>query len=130
MASAAFSVISLTLTPTSGPVGQVVTLAGSNYVTSTTYDDCLSTSSTSAASCIVASESSFTTTTTSIPSGSTVTVPSGTTAGSDYMLVYSGATVISWAAFTVTTATLTVTPTAGPPAQVVTLSTSGTRLLG
>ncbi len=126
VASAAFSVISLTLTTTSGPVGQVVTLAGSNYATLTTYNDCLSTSSTSTSSCIVASESSFTTTTTSIPSGTTMTVPSGTTAGSDYMLVYSGTTVISWAAFTVTTATLTVTPTTGPPGQVVTLSTSST----
>ena len=117
----------LTVAPTAGPPGQVITLTGSNYATSTMYSDCLSTSSTSTSSCIVASESSFTTTTTSIPSGTTITVPSGTAAGSDFVLVYSGSTITSSAAFTVNSAaTLTLTSTTGPPGQVITLSTATT----
>jgi hypothetical protein len=52
-----------------------------------------------------------------------LTAPSGTTAGTYYVLVYSGSTsIVASAAFTVTGPTLALTPTSGPNGASITLS--------
>ena len=116
----------LTLAPTAGPPGQVITITGSNYAASTGYSDCLSTIQTSTASCIGGSTGIFTSGGTgTIPSGTTVLVPSGTATASDYVLVYSGSTITSSAGFSVgPSASLGITPSSGLPAQIISL-TSG-----
>jgi len=128
VSSAAFSVVTPTMSiaPASGPSGTMITLSGSNYITSTLYSDCLSTSSSATSSCLSASKSSFTTSSSgAIPSGTTVSVPSGTVAGTYYVLVYSGTTVVTQSTFTVTTASLSISPTQGPTGTTVTLTGSG-----
>jgi hypothetical protein len=96
----------LTLSPTSGPPSSMVTLSGSGYAHKTAYSYCFSTSDSSTSACVSGTSGTFTTDPMgNIPGGPqtpTVTVPSGTAVGSYYVIVYSGSSVASYAAFTVT----------------------------
>jgi hypothetical protein len=96
---------SLSLSPSSGPAGAVVTLSGQGYHADGGYVYCLSTAVSSNPPCIVATEGSFTADGSgNIPSGTTLTVPSGTGSESYYVIVYSGwpLVIAASAPFTVT----------------------------
>jgi hypothetical protein len=125
-ASATFTVTpspkTLAVSPTTGGVGEVITLTGSNYAQSTTYSKCLSTSS-SAVSCVSGSTGSFTSNSAgAIPASTTVTVPAGTTVATDYVIVYSGSTVVTAATFGVAASILTISVASGPVGTVTTLT--------
>jgi large repetitive protein len=108
------------VSPPSGVVGTVVTLTGSGFAASVTYLACLETT---LASC--ATGTSFTTGDNgSVPSGTTLTVPSEPP-GSLYLVTSVDGTVVASANFIVTTATVTIAPTTGPVGTVVNLSGSG-----
>ena len=109
------AIVTLYASPSSGPAGTVVTLSGSSYTPSATYSYCLSTSN-SSVSCVPGTPSpapQFTANSTGyIPSGTTLTVPSGTAPGRYYAVVYSGspAVITAYAPFTVNPlASVTVT---------------------
>jgi hypothetical protein len=122
--SAAFksTTATLSLSPSTGPTGTLVTLSGSGFAPSTVYDYCWTTSSAA-----VGCPASFTFTTTSagaLPSGVQVTYP-----GSEKALAVSqgssASNFIVSAAFTSTTATLSLSPSSGSSGTKVTLSGSG-----
>ncbi|HEV2231644.1 MAG TPA: hypothetical protein VGS18_05615, partial [Thermoplasmata archaeon] len=123
--SAAFTVTTATLTlvPIEGPGGTVITLSGSGYAHSTSYTFCLTTSATSPC----ASGASFTSSASgAIPSGTTFTVPLATTPGSWFLDTSQGASnFIVSASFTVTTASLTLVPTSGPPGTIASVTGAG-----
>ncbi len=115
----------LTIAPTQGPAGTKTTLSGAGYAFTFTYNDCLSTSSASI-TCVVGSGSTFTSSGAgAIPAGTTVTVPSGTSAGSYFVIVYTGGAVVNSAPFTVTVATIMLSPTQGLAGKSVTVTGSG-----
>ncbi len=121
--SAPFTVTTptLTLTPNTGPKGTLVTLSGSGYAPSTVYTFCFQST---AVSC--ASGSTFTSTAGgAIPAGVTITVPASGNAYVDVSQGTAAANFIISAPFTVTTATLTLTPASGPVGTLITLSGSG-----
>ena len=121
----AVTTASLTIAPSQGPTGTKTTLSGSGYAFSFSYNICLSTSAASV-SCVTGSGTTFTSSPTgTIPTGVTVTVPSGTTSGTYYVIVYTSTSVIDSATFTVTTATITLTPTQGFSGKSVTVTGSG-----
>ncbi len=119
--SATFTVTTpvLAITPSSGPVGTLVTLSLSSgaLAPSTTYTYCAQTTATTCTS-----GSTFTSDATgAIPAGITLTISS---AASNKVDLSSNTFYIS-ATFTVTTPTLTLTPNSGPVGTLVTLSGSG-----
>ncbi len=118
------SLATLSLSPGSGPAGTVVSLAGTGYQSGTSYTACLSTSATNFGTCLSKSNS-FSGDDQQIPSGITIQVPSSTTAGSYYVIVYSGSQLLSSARFQVTTPTLDVSPASGPYQTSVSLAGSG-----
>ena len=117
----------LTLTPSTGPAGSLVTLSGSGYAASTTYYYCFSNSSGGA--CPVGTTTTFI----SDPSGNiptssapTITVPS-VIAGGYYIEVSEllGSNWIITGNFGVVAASLTLSFTTGPPGSAVALTGTG-----
>jgi hypothetical protein len=99
--------LSLSVSPTSVPnsgghSGRTVTLSGNGYG-SITYSYCLS-STMATSGCIGSTEATFSGTGTlgSIPGGTNFVVPSGQAAGTYYVLVYTGTTVLIYTSLTVT----------------------------
>ena len=95
---------------------------------STLYNDCLSTSSSSIA-CVTGSTGTFTSSSGgAIPSATTVTIPSGTAAGTYSVIVYSGgSSIVSSATYTVNpSVTQSITLTVGETgATTATFTLSG-----
>jgi hypothetical protein len=108
---------SLSLNPTSGPAGTVVTLSGQGYGAGEMgagYAYCLSTGASGSAPCVSGTVGDFKADGSgNIPSGTTLTVPTGTAAGTYYVQVYGAVSqpmipapprqVYATAPFTVTT---------------------------
>jgi hypothetical protein len=105
--------VSLSISPTSAPAGTPVTLSGIGYTPSATYCYCLSASS-SSVSCVSGTPDPTPTFMAdgsgNIPSGTSLTVPSGTTPGSYFIIVcpavWAGGCsshIAAYAPFTVTT---------------------------
>ena len=105
------AVPTLTISPTSGyPNVTQITLSGADYLASTIYSYCLSTSSTSI-SCLTGTTHTFTSNSSGyIPSGTTLAVPSSATAGKDYVLVYQTTTIDAYATFQVQDFSMTANP--------------------
>jgi hypothetical protein len=114
--------ITLVLAPASGPAGTQITLSGTGYAPSTAYTICLQAT---ASAC--AAGTAFTSSATgTIPAGTTFNVPAATAAGGYFVDISQGAlNLVSDAAFTVTTATLLLTPNTGPAGTLVTISGGG-----
>ncbi|MGI0140096.1 MAG: putative Ig domain-containing protein, partial [Thermoplasmata archaeon] len=103
-------------TPSKGPVGTQVSLSGAGFSSGTNYY-CFESSSSTKCS---AGAATFTGST--IPSNTYLTVPSS---GNAYVIVSTASAVEAFVAFTVKTATLTLTPNTGPPGALVTFSGTG-----
>lgn len=121
---------SVELSPTAGLPGTTITVSGGGYNAGGTYSYCFSTSSTSNGGCLEYTTNTFTasaggsippSTGLSVPYGS---LPLGTAAGSHYLIVFSGTTVVASAEFTVKpfVPTLSLSPATGLPGTATTLS--------
>ncbi len=109
------------VSPDAGVVGTTVTLSGNGFGASSTYTDCLQT--TDDAYC--SSGSSFTTATNgSIKTDTTFQVPSKS-AGAYYLVVSLDEKVLDSAGFTVTRATVVLTPEVGQVGSSLNISGSG-----
>jgi hypothetical protein len=104
-AYATVSVPAIVVTPNSAPHGvtTVASITGSSFPPSTgTYTYCLSTSKTTI-SCVAGTTGTFTPTVTgTVPTGKSLSVPNSLGAGTYYVIVYSGARIIAYTAFTLT----------------------------
>jgi FIMAH domain len=125
-ASANFtSPTTLTISPTQGPTGSIVGLAGGGYSPSHTYNMCYEADTASPSPC--SSTFQFTTDASgNIPSGlASSVVASGT--GSGFVVVSNPDTgdLVSWAAFTITTPSITLSPETGVSGTSVTVTGSG-----
>jgi hypothetical protein len=125
---------SLSVSPTGGPAGTVVTLSGSGFLEGY-HHYCLSSSS-SSVSCVAGTDHPFSIGTSGNISGWTLTVPSGTAPGSYYVIVYvpivNAPVIRAYAPFTVTTssppptsATLSLTPSSVAVGTSTTVTLSG-----
>ena len=112
----------LALSPASGPVATTVSLSGTLYATGTTYDYCFEAAGARSA-CATNSDSFSTGSGTSIPSGTTIVVPSSAN-GQVVVSDPSTGTVVATASFTVTVPTISVSPGGG--ARGTTYVVSGT----
>ncbi|HEV2429255.1 MAG TPA: hypothetical protein VGV64_05340, partial [Thermoplasmata archaeon] len=113
----------LSLAPASGPMGTLVTLTGSGFAPSTTYNMCLASSS-SATGC--AATDQFTSDGTgNIPSGTTLTFSASSNQWVAISEGTSSANFVLSTAFTSTTASLTLTPAVGPSGTLYTVTGSG-----
>jgi hypothetical protein len=110
--------VTLSLTPSSGPVGTTVTLSGSGYGATVGYTYCFQ----SAAAACSTGPTFPSTSGGGIPSGVTLSVPSSANA---YVDVSNGTHLIVDAPFSVTTASVSAFPAAGPLGTLVTVSGSG-----
>lgn len=107
--------------PQAGVVGLNVQLVGTGFEASTVYLACLETS---LVSCPSGSPSFTTASNGSIPTDTNFTVPPASP-GSYDLVVSTGTSIAGEAGFTVTTATVNLTPTKGPVGTPVNLSGSG-----
>src|SRR5208283_906006 len=112
----------LTATPATGPANTLVNLTGAGYAPSTVYTICLQATATPCAA-----GPTFTSTAASaIPPATSFTIPMATAAGAYFIDISQGASnYIDSASFTVTTATLVLTPSVGPVGTNITLSGGG-----
>ena len=113
----------LTLSPVSGPVGATVSLSGTAYTTGTTYDYCFEAAGASSA-CATTSDSFSTGSGTSIPTGTTIVVPSSAN-GEVVVSDASTSTVVATASFTVTVPTISVSPGGGARGTAYVVSGTG-----
>lgn len=111
-----FGLPSLAASPSFGPAGTSVTLTGVNYTSEATYNYCFEpgvTSSPAVCSSTAQFRVSFVTGTGYIPPGTAITIPQGASTG---LIVVSGAAsgaVVASALFTVTTPSITTSPSSG-----------------
>ena len=142
-ASAVFKITlaTVSITPSQGPAGSLVTLSGEGYVAGTAYSYCLSATDTNSSTCIttqysgtMGSYGTFTASSTgTIPTSVTLTVPLKTAPATYYVLTCtrtpacgtSGNTILADASFLVTAPTLQTSPASGPVGTPVDLSGTG-----
>jgi hypothetical protein len=120
--SAPFTVTSasLSLVPTSGPVGTSVVLSGSDFVPSTTYDYCLQATQ---AACGVGAATFSSDGSGNVPAGVDLVVPA-TPGGIQDVDVSQGSTLITFAPFTITSQ-LVLSPTSGTVGSSVLATANG-----
>ncbi|MGP8071719.1 MAG: hypothetical protein ACLPZM_01120 [Thermoplasmata archaeon] len=114
----------LVLNPSTGIAGASVQLIGTGLMGNTTYDYCFLASVTPTTHCSAAGQHFSSDRHGNVPSGTNLTVPSDAP-GTYFVLISSGSSPVVNATFTLTLASVAVTPSSGTVGTTVTLTGSG-----